>query len=165
VDQFPQHFDDKPSDAAIIERAHSLANEAVHMVALQRRRLQSEEPEDQAFVFRRWADFQFLIISLRRLRLAGLLAAKPKASRAAVKTAIREFDKALPDLQKLRNVGEHIDEYAMEKGRDRSVNRRALQVGSFDSTMLEWFGGRLNVDEALVAAENLYRAIKGCSPT
>ncbi|MGC1165837.1 MAG: hypothetical protein WA862_07010 [Solirubrobacterales bacterium] len=151
---------DQPSDAATLERAHSLANEAVHMVALQRRRLQSEEPEDQAFIFRRWADFQFLVISLRRLRLAGLLAAKHEVSRAAIRSAIREFDESLPDLQKMRNVGEHIDDYAFEGGRDRSVDRRALQVGSFDSTTLEWLGERLNVDEALAAAENLYRAIK-----
>ncbi len=157
---------DTPSDAATIERAHSLANEAIHMVALQRRRLQSEEPEDETFVFRRWADFQFFIVSLRRLRQAALLAARPRASKAAIESAIGEFDAALPDrekkrnvIQKMRNVGEHIDEYAIEKGRDRKVNRQALQVGRFDSTTLEWLGERLNVDEALAAAEALYRAI------
>lgn len=62
---------DTPSDAAIMERAHSLASEAIHMVALQRRRLKSDEPEAESFVFRRWADFQFLVVSLRRLRQTG----------------------------------------------------------------------------------------------
>jgi hypothetical protein len=152
---------DELSDAAILERARSLANEAVHMVALQRRRLQSEEPEDRAFIFRRWADFQFLIISLRRLRLAGVLAARPKSSRAVIKKAIRKFDDALPDrLRTMRNVGEHIDEYAIEKGRDRRVSRRQLQVGTFDDATFEWLGGNLNADDALVAAEALYSAIK-----
>ncbi|HEV7401034.1 MAG TPA: hypothetical protein VGN84_12315 [Solirubrobacterales bacterium] len=151
------------SDAATAERARSLANEAVHMVALQHRRLQSDEPEDKTFIFRRWIDFQFLIVSLRRLRLAALLAARPETNRAAIRSAISEFDEALPDLGKMRNVGEHVDEYAVEKGRDRSVNRLALQTGSFDNVALDWLGGRLDADEALVTAEALHRAIKAVS--
>ncbi len=151
---------DTPSSAATIERAHSLANEAIHMVALQLRRLQSEEPEDEIFVFRRWADFQFFIVGLRRLRQAALLAAQPKGTDTAIQNAIREFDEALPGLRKMRNVGEHVDEYAVEHGRDRSVGRRALQVGTFDATTLEWLGERLNAEDALRAAERLYGAIK-----
>jgi hypothetical protein len=158
---------DTLSDAATAERAHSLANEAIHMVALQRRRLQSEEPEDETFVLRRWADFQFFIVSLRRLRQTALLAARPKASNTAIESAIAEFDEALPDLrkkqnlvQKLRNAGEHLDEYAAERGRDRNVSRRALQVGTLDTTTLEWLGERLNADDALAAAERLYGSIK-----
>lgn len=150
---------DTPSDAAMIERAHSLANEAIHMVTRQRRRLQSEEPEDETFVFRRWADFQFFIVSLRRLRQSALLAARAKASKADIENAVREFDESLPDLRKMRNVGEHVDEYAVERGRDRSIDRRALQAGTFDATTLEWLGERLDADDALAAAERLYRAI------
>lgn len=151
---------DTPSDAATIERAHSLGNEAIHMIALQRRRLQSTEPEDETFVFRQWADFQFFIVSLRRLRQAALLAARPKASNAVIASAISEFDGSLPGLRKMRNVGEHVDEYAVERGRDRSISRRALQTGTFDATTLEWLGERLDADDALAAAERLYGAIK-----
>lgn len=154
---------DEPSDAATAERARSFADEAVHMVALQRRRLQSNEPEDETFIFRRWADFQFLIIGLRRLRLAALLAARPETNRAVIEKAISEFDEALPDLPTMRNVGEHIDEYAIEKGRDRNVDRRALQAGSFGKVTLDWLGGRLDADAALAAAEALHRAIKVAS--
>jgi hypothetical protein len=163
---------DAPSNAATIERAHSLANEAIHMVALQRRRLQSTEPEDETFVFRQWADFQFFIVGLRRLRQAALLAARPKATEAAIESAIAEFDEALPDLrkkqslvQKLRNVGEHIDEYAVERGRDRNVRRRELQAGAVDATTLDWLGERLDSDDALAAAERLYGAIKDARST
>src|SRR5579859_2833960 len=55
-----------PSDAAILERAKSLSNEACFTVSLQHRRLRTTEPEDQVFVFRWWADLQFLIVALRR---------------------------------------------------------------------------------------------------
>jgi hypothetical protein len=133
------------------------------MGALQRRRLQSNEPEDETFIFRRWADFQFLIVSLRRLRLAALLAAKCETNRVAIESAINEFDEALPDLRKMRNVGEHIDEYAIEEGRDRSVSRLALQAGSFDNVALDWLGGGVDAGEALVAAEALHSAIKAAS--
>jgi hypothetical protein len=150
----------EPTDAAILERAQSLANEALHMVGLQRRRLRSEEPEDQAFVFRQWADMQFLVVSLRRLRLAGQLAARSDSGRAPVKAALREFDNALPDLRKMRNVGEHIDEYAVEAGRDREVDRRQLQVGSFDGTTFIWVGGKIDVDQAFKAARHLYEEIR-----
>ncbi len=59
---------EKPSDAAILERAFSLVNEAMMTIALQRRRVRSSEPEDETFVFRYWADLQFFIIAMRRLR-------------------------------------------------------------------------------------------------
>ena len=69
----------RPSDAAILERARSLATEAISTVALQRRRPRSTEPEDGVFVFRWWADLQFLIVALRRLRRAAQLAARTPA--------------------------------------------------------------------------------------
>jgi hypothetical protein len=46
----------------------------------------------------------------------------------------------------MRNVGEHIDEYAVEAGRDREVDRRQLQIGSFDGTTFTWVGGKIDVD-------------------
>lgn len=130
------------------------------MVALQHRRVGSTEPEDEAFTFRWWGDLQFLIISLGRLRTAAKLAAKPALSRDAMKTAISVFDAAVPDLQRMRNVGEHFDQYAVEAGHDRSVSRRYLQAGAFDGTTLLWLSGSLSIDDALVASEQLYAALK-----
>ena len=60
-----------PSPAATYERARRLANIAVWTAQLQRRRLATDEPEDSEFLFRRWADFQFLIVALTRVRRAG----------------------------------------------------------------------------------------------
>jgi hypothetical protein len=93
--------------------------------------------EDETFIFRRWVDFQFLVVSLRRLRLAALLAERSETNGAAIESAINEFDEALPDLRKMRNVREHI--------------------------ALDWLGGRLDANEALAAAEALHRAIKAAS--
>jgi hypothetical protein len=153
----------EPTDAAIIERAQSFANEAMHTIVLQRRRLHSEEPEDATFVFRYWADLQFLITSLRRLRRAAELAAKPERYRRRIKLAIQVFDDELPDLRKMRNVGEHLDEYAVDRGLNRRIDRRDLQAGNWDGTTFEWLGGALNIEEAVAAAERLYEAVRDAS--
>jgi hypothetical protein len=150
---------DQPTDAAIAERSQSFANEAMHMIALQHRRIRSTEPEDEVFVFRFWADLQFFIISLRRLHRAAARAATPNSSRSTVGDAIRQFERALPDLRRMRNVGEHLDDYAMDRGNDRQIGRRDLQVGSFDGSTYRWLGGALNIDEALRAAEDLHNAV------
>ena len=160
----------RPSAAVTLERARSLANEAVFTVALQCRRLRTNEPEDDTFVFRWWADLQFLIVALRRLRRAAQIAAGVPGTAVAVKSAIHTFDEALPGLDKMRNIGEHIDEYAVDshRRRDRSVTRQHLQVGTWDGTTYTWLDCELNIDTALVAAENLFlatrTAAKTCAP-
>lgn len=88
------------------------------------------------------------------VNLAGALA-------AVGKSVLQTFDTALPALAQMRNVGEHIDEYAVDAPRrhHKDIDRRQLQVGSFDGVTYEWLGGALNVDDALAAGEELYRAL------
>jgi hypothetical protein len=153
----------RPSAATTLERARSLTNEAMLAVALQRRRLVTREPEDDNFVFRQWADFQFFLVALRRLRRAAAIA----AGRPRVDTALRAFDAAVPYLAKLRNVGEHIDEYALASPKRRSrptaakagVTPRDLQVGQWNESEWNWLGELVDVDRALKAAEGLHDAV------
>ncbi len=79
-----------------------------------------------------------------------------------VKAAVEEFDKALPGLTRMRNVGEHVDAYAVNnpKRRDLSVDSGQLQVGCFDGTVYTWLGESLNIDSALGASEKLCERIK-----
>jgi hypothetical protein len=159
---------DRPSQAAIRERAFSLANEAMFTVALQIRRLDSKEPEDESFIFRWWADLQFLIVVLRRLRRVAQLAAEADDASHSVHSAIEVFDAELPGLTTMRNVGEHIDAYALDdpKRHHPYVDRRQLQVGRWDGRTYTWLQDkseqplRLNVDEAKAAAERLYTTIR-----
>lgn len=153
----------KPSDAAILERAFSLVNEAMFTIDLQRRRIRSEEPEDKRFMLRQWADLQFFIIALRRLRRAAELAGRAPSIAGKVAAALKQFDNLLPDLSMMRNVGEHIEDYGVDepKRRYKHIDRRMLQVGSFDGTIYEWLGVKLNIDEAHAAAHGLYLTIRG----
>jgi hypothetical protein len=124
-----------PSSEVILERAKSLSNEACFTVAMQHRRLRSTEPEDEKFIFRWWADLQFLIVALRRLRRSVQLIANVPRISEPIQPAIKEFDSALPGLVRIRNVGEHIEDYVLSRGHDASINRGQLQVGSWDGTV------------------------------
>jgi hypothetical protein len=152
-------------EATKLERAKSLCNHGCWTVALQVRRLRSEEPEDVKFIFRFWADLQFLIVALRRLRRAATIA----AFEPTVAAAIADFDRSLPGLATMRNVGEHVDAYATDdpKRHHLMVTRGKLQVGSFDGTTFDWLDQNLNIDVAKTAAERLFCAVRdavGCLP-
>jgi hypothetical protein len=145
-----------PSHAATYERAGRLANLAMWTIALQRRRLRSDEPEDTEFVLRRWADFQFLIAALYKLRRSALLAASVPVIETDIRSALHEFDEALPMLKSMRDIDEHFEDYALEKGKRKGLSRKTLEVGAFDDTTFEWLGYELNVDAALNASQRLF---------
>jgi hypothetical protein len=149
-----------PSDAATYERARKLANIAMWTIALQRRRLKTREPEDGEFLFRRWADFQFLIVALTRLRRAATLSTKVPELKAAMQNALKSFDSQLPMLKNMRDTAEHFDDYALDKGRNRSIERGSLEMGVIGETEFEWLGYKLNADSAASAAQQLFKEIQ-----
>jgi hypothetical protein len=138
---------------------------AVWAVHLQCRRLRSTEPEDAAFVFRKWADFDFLVISLTRLRRTANLAAAVPELKLSLVAAIEQFDRALPGLKSIRDVAEHIDEYALDQGRTKSIARQSLEVSTLEEEgpTLHWLGSRLNAREALQVSQHLFEAIKAAA--
>ncbi len=159
----------KPSDAATYERARRLANVALWTVDIQRRRLNSTEPEDKDFPLRPWSDFQFLIVALARLRRAAELAAKVPSIRSNMRAALRNFDAVLPHLKTMRDVAEHIDDYGVDAGKDKNISRKSLEVSSWDNRTWSWLGFETDIDEALSAGAQLFEALKDCqsalSPT
>jgi hypothetical protein len=150
----------RPSDAVILERAKSFCNEAIFTVALQHRRLRTTEPEDQVFIFRRHADLQFFIVALRRLRRAVELGAEVPHVSVTLRAALTAFDNRLPGLAKMRNVGEHINDYMLGDGRAKGVQRGDLQVSTWEGGVFTWLGVELDVDAALAAAETLFDVVK-----
>lgn len=149
----------KPSDISNLGRAKSLCNIAVFTVALQHRRLRTVEPEDEIFIFRELADFHFMITALIRLRTSAKIATKVPSVSKAINRAIKEFDNTLPALIKMRDVLEHIDDYALDKGRHADVQRQQLQVSKWGNATYNWLGIEFNADIALAAAERLFQAV------
>jgi hypothetical protein len=84
------------------------------------------------------ADFQFFIVALTRLRRAAALAGKLPRIAEDMRKAIAEFDAAVPMLSDMRNVAEHFDDYALDKGRNKGIKRGALEVGAFSDKEFEW---------------------------
>jgi hypothetical protein len=154
----------KPDNIVTYERARRLANQALWTIDLQRRRLNSEEPEDTEFILRKWSDFHFLIVALTRLRRAAELAAKVPTISEQMRAALKIFDAALPHLKKMRDVAEHIDDYAVDGGKDRNISRKSLEVASSDGEKWQWLGFEIDVGMALSASAALFGALKDCAP-
>jgi len=145
----------------IYYRARRLANILVWTIDLQVHRLKSEESKDKEFVFRRWADFEFLVIALIRLRkIANLIVKEIKTTKDIIEPAIKEFDKNLPNLKKVRDVTLHIDDYAMDNGRLDDVSRYELEVGEFGDEEWNWLGCKINSSKAYSVSLQLFRAIQ-----
>ena len=149
-----------PSEEATYDRAIRLANYWLYSISLQHRRIKSVEPEDKNFVFREWADYDFLIVALTRFRRAVKIPTGVISIKQELEKAIEEFDKALPDLKTMRDLAEHIDDYAVDQGRNQKISRKMLEVSTLNDTELNWLGSKLDVDEALKASEKLYEVLK-----
>jgi len=155
-------MNDKPSDEAIMERTISLAREYLHAVILQNKRLQTKASEDNGFVFKWWIDLQFLILALYRFRNMVGIAKKIPAIETEINSAIEKFDKNIPELKTFRDIGEHMADYAIDNQsrHEKSINRKHLQVGTFNGNVYEWLDRQLNIVDAERAAKELYQTLQ-----
>ena len=64
----------------------------------------------------------------------------------------------------MRDVAEHIDDYAIDSGKDRSISRKSLEVASSDGETWQWLGFELDADNALSASAKLLAVLKECGP-
>ena len=153
-------------EAAVVERAKSLARQWMWAVSLQHDRISRPRPQDKAFhpfgvdAFNE-ADVHFLVIALRRLRTVAATLEHAPQMWDSVRSAIQAFDARLPWLRRLRDVFEHLEDYAVDSNlRRSSTSRRELQVWSFGEHGMQWLGYDVDWKEALLAAEDLYGAMK-----
>lgn len=151
--------------AAVVKRTKSMANQWMWAVSLQHALITSPRPQDSEFHpfgvhgFNE-ADAHFLAIALRRLRAAAATIEHAPQQWDTVRPAIQSFDDRLPWLKRLRDVFEHLEDYAVDSNHRRSsTSRRGLQVWSGRETGLNWLGYDINWKEALDAARELYSAV------
>jgi hypothetical protein len=160
-----------PSDAQTLERAARLASNSIFAVRLQLTRIRTSRISDDAdnAVMQRWADSEFLVIALWRLRTTAFIAASVASARDAVTAAIDAFDQQLPDLQVMRHVSQHLDDYAIDHptrrrqrkpGSTALVGRRLLEVAGLGNDEFHWLRGKLSLDDAEAAANALYAAVR-----
>jgi hypothetical protein len=157
------------SEAAVVERAKSFANQWMWAVSLQYDRITSPRPQDTAFhpfglASFNEADVHFLVIALRRLRTAASTLEHAPQVWNPFRDAIQVFDARLPWLKRLRDVFEHLEDYAVDSNlRKSDTSRRELQVWSGGENGMQWLGHDVDWREALLAAEDLYRAVRAAN--
>jgi hypothetical protein len=153
------------TDCALVERMRTEATQWINAVHMQHRRISGplvDVNDPGAEVWRQEIDLHFLLVSLTRLRRAIGLATRVDQLQEALIGRIVEFDSHAPYLSRLRNVGEHFDDYTVGKGRDTQVRRAQLQTWSMDSDpeghlIWNWLGEEVHLAEAHTAATDLYR--------
>jgi hypothetical protein len=62
----------------------------------------------------------------------------------------------------MRDVAEHIDDYAVDGGKDKSISRKNLEVASCDGETWQWLGFEMDIGEAFLASVGLFETLKGC---
>jgi len=83
-------------------------------------------------------------------------------SKQQLEEAISEFDKAIPSLSVFRNVGEHFDDYILQKGHNSLIDSRDLLVyktfiDDKGNYLLEWLDYEININQARDEGYNLYK--------
>jgi hypothetical protein len=152
-------------EAAVVERAKSMANDWMRAVSLQHDRIANPRSNDQPFhpfgmdTFHE-ADVHFLVITLVRLRRVATTLVFVPNQWGAVKSAIEKFDRELPWLKRLRDVFEHLEDYAVDSNlRQSSVSRRELQVWSANVEGIIWLDYNINWNQTLLAATELHASV------
>lgn len=154
-----------PTDAAVLQRAARLGNDAMMAIRMQLDRIAagpSQHGEDGYWAV--FIDVDFLIAALWRMRQAGVLA---KSRIGRWWAPLDTFDRALPDLKMMRDVSQHIAEYSIDGDGRKAINprtgkplgRRALEVKSIGDTF-RWLGGELDLTTADAASMMLLKAIR-----
>jgi hypothetical protein len=147
------------TDLALVKHAMTDAAQWMVAVNMQHHRILEHLDDDIPTPFPRRADFQFFLVSLTRLRRAISFAAKVDQLKQALSDRIVEFDGHVPFLSRLRNIGEHFDDYTAGRGRGTQVKRAQLRSSGWadgSDACVTWLGEKVHLAEVRAAAENLY---------
>ena len=145
------------NEVSVYERSMRLASFAMWTLNLQLRRLRNNEPEDKVFIKRRIADFQFYLLALTKLRNSGKLMSEIKSIEPIITPGVKAFDDKLTFLTTMRNVDQHFDEYALNKGHKKGVENTMLEVITIENEKWTWLDYEINLQSAYEAASDFYK--------
>lgn len=114
-----------PTNAAVLQRAARLGNDAMMAIRMQLDRIEagpSQHGEDGYWAV--FIDVDFLIAALWRIRQAGVLA---KSRIGRWWAPLDAFDRALHDLKLMRDVSQHISEYGIDGDGRQAINPRTVK--------------------------------------
>ncbi|ESZ99708.1 hypothetical protein ThrDRAFT_02702 [Frankia casuarinae] len=158
----------QPTEIEVLNRAVRLASNSLYVIDIQIRRIAGDEPEDEDYLFRVWADIDFLIITLWKIRTVTLAAARRLPSDLALTDAIAEFDRSVPHLKLMRDVGQHLEDYMINAasrrhrrpGTEYKISRRQLEVAAWSQNDFRWLDAVLDFTDSRKAASVLYSRLR-----
>lgn len=158
------------TDVALIARAKSMAKQWILAISLQHDRITNPRPQDKVFHpfgadYFHEADVHFLAIALQRLRKTVKTLEHVPQLREKARIAGHSFDESLPWVKRLRDVFEHIEDYAVDsnKRHTKTTSRQDLQVWSADSNGMRWLGYDIDWSKTLDVAHDLHTMITSAS--
>src|SRR3989338_356610 len=158
----------KHNNGHIMEMSWSFATEWIKGVHMFEYRILHDLPEDKIFehkTFRDDVDFHCFLVACRQLERSVIMAHgawEDTVGKKKLKKALDVFKKQTPYLASLRNVGEHFDDYLLQKGREKSIDSRGLRVYSVEfekgeTYKIDWLNYKINLKQAVKAADILYK--------
>lgn len=157
---------DAPTEGVVVERLRTEATNWINAVSLQSgrigRRFRKQYPE-RVEVQALEVDLHFFLVAVVRLRRCIERTGRRVAGLdSPLRNRLRAFDGEVPRLLRVRNVSEHIDEYNLDEGNDKTVSRRQVQswyLGTAENggPIWGWLGERLDIEQTEKAALALYR--------
>jgi hypothetical protein len=147
-------------------RGHAISNAQRWLVSAEEQLRRGEQAGDETLrdVMLASADLELCLVSLVRFRRAAVLLVEHLGAEQ-VRPLLEEFDESTPDLVKLRNVGDHWDDYSRGAGRVEPTEQRgkSYEWGK-GGVSIETSGRRVNLTRALDAARILYEGILKAYP-
>jgi hypothetical protein len=112
----------------------------------------------------RGADLDLLVVALYRFRRLAQWALGGPFATAQLKADVATFDAAVPNLTEIRDTQEHFDEYRSNVGKRQKAGEPASGFGyglGASGGIVTYGQFKLKVGEAVAAAQELHRAIRG----
>lgn len=154
---------DAPSEGVVVERLRTEATNWSNGVALQAGRIvrRAHKPYGDIQVLE--IDLHFYVVALARLqRCVERVSKQVTGLKIPLDDRLTAFARQVPWLRRIRNVSEHIDEYNIDAGHDRTVRRYWVQTWYLDKSesggpVWGWLGERIDIEQSEQAALELYR--------
>lgn len=152
----------KHSDGHILEVSKSQANQWITAMELCRQRIFADSG-DELFgskPFRLEVEIHFFLVALLRFYRSLSLAVAKLPPNAPLQERMLNFNEYIGIKRKMRNVGEHFDEYLEGRGHDDNIDSGVLQVWKMEhddeNVRFNWLGETFDLKRTMNEADSVW---------
>lgn len=152
----------KPTSTDVaIQKAVSFATAELGAMRLQSKRLQAATAGTDDVSSQSWSDAQFFLVALTRFKHSVQVATSFDGfiPSSELFEAQRELDASAPELKLMRDVGEHLEDYAAGSGRKDEARDDEIHTAVVTAHSFNWIGREVKFRAAISAAEKVIQAL------